>query len=603
MKRKTSECCSAERPVKRKTPECRSAEQPARPVACNGSAERPASVVAYIDCPRQCWHRSPILVSRAVQNAVDVGATIINVTVDREIDAKVLFGNIYGILEAAWGEEFSSVSAGAVMSFYEKKHWEFLDSEEIDPEFNLPALMLTLRERQSPGLQMSVVTLYLPTLPKTTRDRLARTYIDKAVETKSHRIIIGGVFDAVANTNRTLLWLENHINKLAMNIGVTSNESLCVLPWCTTGSMKCTTLDTKGPYAMVIEHEPNSAEKLVALTSTKAPHVFNSARGSIAEQLAASTLTKASRGSNNPKRSSAEQPSASTATKTSRASLVPRGPGIILKEPTPLYDKLLDDLEHTEESSALFDHIRQHCFFNDLRFVTLSGYRAPGAMSFSAKMENLLRISLERRSLIAKAAGLTSEQLLQHRASPSEMKDMYNDWRRDVRAWMSTDNRERYFDLLSAGKRQKAHQLGKQCFTTYCFHVSGCRFLLGKLIELPIISTANRNTATLLSELLQDLEDHKKTDEYKAAVTKSEARSKEQQKLSRAIWWATSNLEKGRLLSTKVSEGKTAWSSLSTEEQQLVEDFDCRKLIKALIKLEASKSPVYCGTHVETFTA
>jgi hypothetical protein len=273
-----------------------------------------------------------------------------------------------------------------------------------------------------------------------------------------------------------------------------------------------------------------------------------------------------------------------------------------LKEPTPLYDKLLHDLEHTEESSALFDHIRQHCFFDDLRFVTLSGYRAPGAMSFSAKMENLLRISLERRSLIAKAAGLTSEQLLQHRASPSEMKDMYNDWRRDVRAWMSTDNRERYFDLLSAGKRQKAHQLGKQCFTTYCFHVSGCRFLLGKLIELPIISTANRNTATVLRDLLQDLEAHKDTDDYKTAVRKSEARSNEQQRLSRAIWWAKSNLEKGRLLSTKIAAGTSEWSSLSSENQKRVEDFDCRRAQKALSELEARKSPVYCGTHVEAFT-
>ncbi len=53
----------------------------------------------------------------------------------------------------------------------------------------------------------------------------------------------------------------------------------------------------------------------------------------------------------------------------------------------------------------------------------------------------------------------------------------------------------------------------------------------------------------------------------------------------------------------KVSEGKTAFASLSKEEKQLVEDFDCRRLKKALIELEASKSPVYCGTHVETFTA
>jgi hypothetical protein len=274
-----------------------------------------------------------------------------------------------------------------------------------------------------------------------------------------------------------------------------------------------------------------------------------------------------------------------------------------LKEPTPLYDKLLLDLEHTEESSALIHHIQQHCFFGELRFVTPSGYRAPEAMLFSSKMENLLQISLERRRTIAEAAGLTDEQLLQHRATPSEMKEMYNSWRRDVRAWMSTDNQEKYFDLLDANRKQRAHQLGKQCFSTYCFQVSGCRFLLGKLIELPIISTASRNTATVLRQLLQDLEDHKKTDAYKAAVTRSEARSHEQQKLSRAIWWAKCNLERGRLLSTKIAQGTSEWSSLSWEDQKRVEDFDCRRAQKALSELEARKSPVYCGTHVEAFTA
>ena len=506
-----------------------------------------------------------------------MGATIINVTVDREPDAKALFRNVSSVLEAAWGEGFSSVSVGAVMSFYARVHWDLLDSQEIDPERASPALMLTLRERQSPGLQMSVVTVSLPPFPTRVRDRLLHAYVDKAVQSKSHTVIIGGVFSDIS---APLLWLENRVGKLAFDIAVSSNENLCVLPWCTTGSIKCMALDATGPYALVLEHEPNSAEP-----------------------RASSTPTNASRGSNSAERSSAEPPAASTPNNASRGSNVPPGPRMILKVATPLYDKFLFDLEHTEESSALIHHIQQHCFFGELRFVTSSGYRVPEAMPFSSNMENLLHVALARRRTIAEAAGLTEEQLLQHRATRSQMKETMNNWRTDVRAWMSTDNQEQYFDLLNANRNQEAHQLGKQCFPTYCFHVSGCRFLLDKLIELPIICAASRNTATVLRQLLQDLEDHKQTDAYKAAVKRSEARSHEQEKLCRAIWWAKSNLERGRLLSTKVAQGTVEWPSLSSEDQKRVEDFDYRKAPKSLSDLEARKSPVYRGTHVEASTA
>ena len=479
--------------MKRKSPEC-----------C--SAARPASLVAYIDCPRYCWYRSPTLVSQAIQNAVEVGATIINLTVDRGTDAKALFGNVSTVLEAAWGGEVSCVSVGAVMSFYAGVHWDLLDKQEIDPECACPALMLTLRERQSLGLQMSVVTVSLPSFPTRVRDRLLHAYVDKAIQSKSHTVLIGGVFD---NTSAPLLWLENRVSKLAFDIAMSSNENLCVLPWCTTGSITCITLDATGPYALVIGHEPSSAEPPAASTPTNESRGSNRAEPSSAEPPAASTPTNASRGSNNAEPRSAEPPAASTPTNASRGSNVPPGPGLILKAATPLYDKLLLDLEHTEESSALIHHIQKHCFFEKLCFMTSSGYHTAEAIPFSCKMESLLQIALAQRSKIAEAAGLTEEQLLQHRATSSQMQDMMNAWRRDVGAWMSTDG----------------------------------------------------------------------------------------------IWWATYNLERGRLLSTKVAQGTVEWSSLSWEDRKRVEEFDYRKAQTSLSDLEARKSPVYRGTHVEASTA
>ena len=46
--------------------------------------------VAYIDCPRRCWARSPRAVKNAIQNARDVGANVINLTFDSQADAPLL---------------------------------------------------------------------------------------------------------------------------------------------------------------------------------------------------------------------------------------------------------------------------------------------------------------------------------------------------------------------------------------------------------------------------------------------------------------------------------------------------------------------------------
>ena len=146
------------------------------------------------------------------------------------------------------------------MSLYASAHWDLLGSQEFDPESASPALILTLRERRSPGsveqpappgLQLSVVTVSLPALPTGIKDRLLKAYVDKAVQNKSHAILIGGVFGRLYGS---LLWLENRVPKLDFDIRLQSNEDLCILPWCATGSMKCMALDATGPYTLVIEH-------------------------------------------------------------------------------------------------------------------------------------------------------------------------------------------------------------------------------------------------------------------------------------------------------------------------------------------------------------
>ena len=152
----------------------------------------------------------------------------------------------------------------------------------------------------------------------------------------------------------------------------------------------------------------------------------------------------------------------------------------MLKAATPLYDKFLDDLQHTAEADALMGWIVQNCFKDKLRFVTSAGTHVPEAIPFSCKMESLILVALTQRQKIGIAAGLTETQLQYHTATPDEMRDMMNSWRKDVRAWMSTESQEKYFELLENHQKfledrwkywqygkdlQKAHQLTKTCGT------------------------------------------------------------------------------------------------------------------------------------------
>ena len=64
-----------------------------------------------------------------------------------------------------------------------------------------------------------------------------------------------------------------------------------------------------------------------------------------------------------------------------------------------------------------------------------------------------------------------------------EMKDLINAWRKDVDSWMSPKNLKIYYDL----KRKHAHeaqQMGNSFFNSYLHDISGCKFLLRKLIQL-----------------------------------------------------------------------------------------------------------------------
>ena len=121
---------------------------------------------------------------------------------------------------------------------------------------------------------------------------------------------------------------------------------------------------------------------------------------------------------------------------------------------------------------------------------------------------------------------------------------------------MNPETLKKYKQLLDSGKNAAAQQLGKSAFSTYLFQLSGSKFLLHKLIQLPILpqcrmvqsSRSAEPPAALhpfgpvLMKCVTDLQEHKKTDAYKAAVERSKKRANDESRLSKQILGANQSV-------------------------------------------------------------
>ena len=149
-------------------------------------------------------------------------------------------------------------------------------------------------------------------------------------------------------------------------------------------------------------------------------------------------------------------------------------------------------------------------------------------------------------------------------------------------------------------KKSDAKRLGKSAFSTYLFQLSGSKFLLHKLIQLPILPqctmfqssrsaeppAALHPFGSVLMKCVTDLQEHKKTHAYKAAVERSKKRDSDEGRLNRQIWEQTKVLSKAKALSKRVEE--RPFFKLSSEQQQLVEDYECGRVTSSLRKLVGS---------------
>ena len=167
-----------------------------------------------------------------------------------------------------------------------------------------------------------------------------------------------------------------------------------------------------------------------------------------------------------------------------------------------------------------------------------------------------------------------------------------------MQSWMNPQNLETYWRL----SQHKQQQMRQKRFSAFRQHLSGCKFLLHKLIQLPIIDQCNATTSDSAAQpasimtWIEDMRVHMESAEYKAAVEQSRKKAKDHQRLSKQICNAQWNVGKGKELSQRAKDGD--WKKLKPWEQELVEKYDTGRLEKELQALLDQKTPIYRGVGV-----
>ena len=560
-----------------------SAEQPATSLPSEPAAKRARTVqhaiasIAFITCAPSSQdfstNRDLRALLKAVHNVLEAGATIVNIafatsTARDLVNANAILPELRKVFDATWtgsvGQPAYAVrNIGSVMSFLSCSGATLLSERILDPEAGLPALMLTF---SAPEGRLCMIISSVPDLPMRARARILNCYVDAAADTQAKNIVIAGRWQG------SLLSMENIVIKQKMSFDFFTNERLCLLahaPDC--APVRCFPLDTGGPYSFM--------------------GVWESFR-------------------------SVEQPA------PLQARLKPARQAVVLRPFTPLYDNLIANLELAVQGhrsgQGFIDYITDCCFFGKLLTMDVYGDPIETPVPLSVKMETLLQAArrqrekqqqrLKRRGV--QYAYVPLEEM--HMDPADDMKEIFNTWRQDVDSWMKPSTLTTYRDLQQNGLSQAAHQLAKKTFSTYQFQLSGCKFLLHKLIQLPLIRSSPAGTVrsveqplAILSQLLYAYEEHKQTEQYQKAIRRNKEHQVAQLRLSQQIWWAQYNYSQGRKLSDMVKDNTCKFDDLTAKDQQLVEDFDTRRSAKTLDELlrqRAFKQQPYRGPGTETTT-
>jgi hypothetical protein len=279
---------------------------------------------------------------------------------------------------------------------------------------------------------------------------------------------------------------------------------------------------------------------------------------------------------------------------------------VVLRERTPLYDSFLDSMQKAEAGTDILDFLASECFFGKLLYYDHKGQECRVPFSIAWKMEMMLREVLEQRKLhiarLNKRAPSLSilDSMTTLKFTEDDMKEIMNTWRLDVGSWMQASTLARY------NVSPKWHQIGKSAFSTFLQQLSGCKFLLRRLIASPLLAEgagvaqpgAVENPQTL-RELTQEWIAHKNSEEHNKAVQSSQPR-RDQEKLSKRLHQAQVWCKQGAKLCRQVKDSSVDWCELSENQQQMVEDYEARRSTKILDDLfkEKREAQPYRGAGV-----
>ena len=259
---------------------------------------------------------------------------------------------------------------------------------------------------------------------------------------------------------------------------------------------------------------------------------------------------------------------------------------------TPLWDNLVDRVTMaatTGEGQQFMKFLEQQCFFGDLCYKgNLYGDILEEPMPLSDKMECLLETAAKRRKRALERCRRSAAQPvrdIEHEIDDWNMHDMYEDWRWDVKSWMNEEKRKTYNDLRWKSPGD-ASELLKEAFDTYLLQLSGSKFLLHKVIQLPIIaqctatpSDSAERPASLLN-CINDMHVYMQSNEYKAEARIAQKRTKDDRRLSNQIWKANWWLARGKELAMTAGNGD--YSQLKNWQRRLANQYDDGKLERSL---------------------
>ena len=416
--------------------------------------------------------------------------------------------------EHAHGRAKKIIRKGCVQGLI---HFDFqpqIRVDTLDPEMGFPAMLLNVGS-------LTVVAASWPIMPTLARERVLKAYIEAALASAAQpaALVVGGALNM----------------DLQIPLGHLADKCPCRA--CQNGSGGFLLQDENARVFLLQAGEPNIT-RIASALPRRPPVVLSPERhGKHIPQPARGT----DRGAEHRVRSiqptgddSAEQPV------RSRGS-----PAAIEAAPepeTPLFDNFLDCMNHSAAGAEIMNFIAETCFHKDFLWIDEKGVRLGTPRSIGSKTEVMMKKVIELRTwYVHKLAGKLDprvpeenpESVLNSLAfTEDDMKYLMNEWRHYVISWMNPVQLQRY----ERATPQQQHGMEKSNFSTYLAQLSGCKFLLRRLIALPLLnppSTAQLQSSAaqpgsqplvdpeIMLQLTREWTVHKTSEEHREAVRKS----------------------------------------------------------------------------------